>query len=204
MIAAMPDLPSVRASDADRERVVTELRDHHVAGRLTLEELAARADQAYAARTTAELDAALGELPAAAPASAAPADSARKTRRTIVAIMSGAVRRGRWRVPQDLRVVTVMGGCELDFRQAVIDADEVTVTVTAVMGGVEISVPEGVEVDLGGFSLMGGVAHEGRDVPPRPGTPLLLVRAFTFMGGVEVRHVPPRGDLRALRGSARA
>ena len=203
MIAAMPDLPSVRASDADRERVVTELRDHHVAGRLTLEELAARADQAYAARTTAELDAALGELPSPASASA-PAEPARKPRRTIVAIMSGAVRRGRWRVPQDLRVVTVMGGCELDFRQAVIDADEVTVTVTAVMGGVEISVPEGVEVDLGGFSLMGGVAHEGRDDPPRPGTPLLRVKAFTFMGGVEVRHVPPRGDLRALRGSARA
>ena len=196
----MPELPSVRASDADRERVVTQLREHHVAGRLTLEELAARVDQAYAARTTAELDAALSELPAA------PAPEARPERKaggTIVAIMSGAARGGRWRVPSHLRVVAIMGGCELDFRQAVMESDVVDVTITAVMGGVEIVVPEGVEVDVSGFSLMGGVSQRGRDVPHRPGAPLLRVHAFALMGGIDVRHVAPKGG-RALRGSARS
>jgi hypothetical protein len=52
-----------RASDAERERVALVLRDHAVAGRLTLEELSARLDEAYAARTLAELESVTRELP---------------------------------------------------------------------------------------------------------------------------------------------
>jgi hypothetical protein len=54
---------SLRASDADRERVAVSLRDHAVAGRLTTEELDARTGRAFAARTLGELDALLGDLP---------------------------------------------------------------------------------------------------------------------------------------------
>jgi hypothetical protein len=52
-----------RASDEDRERVVTELHDHTVAGRLSAEELEQRVQDAYSARTTAELDAVRRDLP---------------------------------------------------------------------------------------------------------------------------------------------
>ena len=55
--------PSVRASDADREQLVGELHDHAVAGRLTTDELEERLQAAYAARTTAELDALRHDLP---------------------------------------------------------------------------------------------------------------------------------------------
>ena len=54
---------SLRASDADRERVAVSLRNHAVAGRLTTEELDARTGRAFAARTLGELDALLGDLP---------------------------------------------------------------------------------------------------------------------------------------------
>jgi hypothetical protein len=54
---------SLRASDADRERVAVSLRDHAVAGRLTTEELDARTGRAFAARTLGELDALLTDLP---------------------------------------------------------------------------------------------------------------------------------------------
>jgi Domain of unknown function (DUF1707) len=54
---------SVRASDADRERVVGTLRDHTVAGRLTTDELGERSGRAYAARTLGELDLLLSDLP---------------------------------------------------------------------------------------------------------------------------------------------
>lgn len=54
---------SLRASDADRERVAVSLRDHAVAGRLTTEELDARTGRAFAARTLRELDALLADLP---------------------------------------------------------------------------------------------------------------------------------------------
>jgi Domain of unknown function (DUF1707) len=54
---------SLRASDADRERVAVSLRDHAVAGRLTTDELDARTGRAFAARTLRELDALLADLP---------------------------------------------------------------------------------------------------------------------------------------------
>jgi hypothetical protein len=54
---------SLRAADADRERFVEALRQHHVDGRLTAEELANRTERAYAARTFGDLDALASDLP---------------------------------------------------------------------------------------------------------------------------------------------
>jgi len=70
--------PALRASDAERERTATLLREHFAAGRLTPEELSDRLDAAYAARTVAELDTLAHDLPAAAPP--APASSPAHTR----------------------------------------------------------------------------------------------------------------------------
>ena len=53
----------LRASDAERERTLTELRGHASKGRLTVEELAERTDAALAARTRGELDALTADLP---------------------------------------------------------------------------------------------------------------------------------------------
>ena len=65
---------SLRASDADRERFVETLRQHHVDGRLTADELAERTERAYAARTYGDLDALATDLPPLPPpAPAAPA-----------------------------------------------------------------------------------------------------------------------------------
>lgn len=59
----MPGDPRIRASDADRERTASLLREHHAQGRLTPEEFNDRLDRAFAARTTGELDALLADLP---------------------------------------------------------------------------------------------------------------------------------------------
>ncbi|HEX7292456.1 MAG TPA: DUF1707 domain-containing protein [Conexibacter sp.] len=67
MAADDPTLsPALRASDAERERTATLLRDHAAAGRLTPEELDQRLDAAYGARTVGELDALAHDLPATA------------------------------------------------------------------------------------------------------------------------------------------
>jgi hypothetical protein len=58
---------SLRASDADRERFVEALRQHHAEGRLTVEELTERTGQAYAARTLGDLDALATDLPSLQP-----------------------------------------------------------------------------------------------------------------------------------------
>jgi hypothetical protein len=54
---------TLRASDADREQFVEQLRQHHVEGRLTVEELSERTERAYAARTLGDLDALATDLP---------------------------------------------------------------------------------------------------------------------------------------------
>ncbi len=80
MLAPPPDR-SLRASDAERERIVEALAEHSAAGRLTLTELDQRADAAYAAVTLAELDRVLVDLPALRPrtgAAPAPPNGARR------------------------------------------------------------------------------------------------------------------------------
>jgi hypothetical protein len=64
---------SLRASDADREQFVEALRQHHAEGRLTVEELTERTEQAYAARTLGDLDALGSDLPPLGRAAPAPA-----------------------------------------------------------------------------------------------------------------------------------
>jgi hypothetical protein len=53
----------MRASDADRERIVAALERHTAAGRLSLEEFAERVDRTLACRTHADLAAVVRDLP---------------------------------------------------------------------------------------------------------------------------------------------
>jgi uncharacterized membrane protein len=62
--------PEMRASDADRERVVTVLREGVGTGRLTLDEFSQRCDTTYGSRTVGELDTLVRDLPRPVPAPA--------------------------------------------------------------------------------------------------------------------------------------
>jgi hypothetical protein len=54
---------NVRVGDADRDAVAIQLREHFADGRLTLEELNERLDQAFAAKTKADLNTVMRDLP---------------------------------------------------------------------------------------------------------------------------------------------
>lgn len=75
---------SLRASDAERERTATLLREHCTAGRITPEELSERLDDAYAARTVGELAALTRDLPALAPPPPSPAPSRSQARERVL------------------------------------------------------------------------------------------------------------------------
>jgi hypothetical protein len=185
-VLGVSDWPDLRVSDADRETAVARLRVAGGEGRLTLEELAERVGLADAARTHADLDALTADLPHAIQTSAV-----QKPRGWIVAVMGGAARKGRWRPPRRTNVLTLMGGAELDLREAEL-AGDVTITAVAVMGGIGITVPEGVTVELSGFALMGANGGPDDKVPPLPGAPAVRVRAFALMGGVAIERKKPR------------
>lgn len=83
----MPDFgPSdrtLRAADADRDAVAEALREQHLAGRLETDELQERIERCYTAKTYAELDALLLDLPAREPSARSGADSRRWRRSWI-------------------------------------------------------------------------------------------------------------------------
>jgi hypothetical protein len=81
----------VRASDADRERVVDTLREHAGDGRLSVEELTERIDHAYSAKTVGELDVVLHDLPPTT------RDAGVSNRTPVPAVMQGFVRPRRRR-----------------------------------------------------------------------------------------------------------
>ena len=190
----MSELPDLRVSDADREQIAERLREAAGEGRLTVEELDGRLEAAYAARTGRDLAPLTADLPerTASPARRRAAGN----RRWLVSIMGGGHLRGRWRAGPRLTSIGVMGGADIDLRNAVLTEGELTITAVTVMGGVDVIVPPGVDVELSGFAFMGG---NDAEVPPQdlpPGARRVHVRAFSLMGGVEVRM--KRRDRKAL------
>lgn len=181
--------PQIRVSDAERNAIVASLRTHCADGRLTLDEFAERVEVALSARTQAELNLVTSDLPAVLPTatSATPQARTREPLRTTIAIMSGSERKGRWRLEGEHTAFALMGGVELDLRNAEIVGDEVTINAIAIMGGVEIIVPEGIDVDLSGVAIMGGKSSRLKGHTVLPGSPLVRVKAFAFWGGVEVK-----------------
>jgi uncharacterized protein DUF1707 len=198
----------MRAADADRERVVELLSEHAAVGRLTLAELEERAQQAYAAKTYAELEYLTRDLPleSTAPATGQAVRAERprrKVTRWFVSVMGGSTRRGRFRLSGSVTSIAVMGGDTIDLREAEIDGDEVVINVFALMGGTDIYAPDTVETIVEGFGIMGGNDERGSRRPARPGAPVIRIRAYSMMGGIDVWRLPSESHGRPLREARR-
>ena len=191
----MSELPALRASDADRDRTVTLLRDHAAEGRLTLEEFTERMERAYLARTHDELD----ELARDLPAPGALALSRRRPTRFLLSLFSSTEREGRIRVSRRVGCLMAFGNIDLDLRQATLEGDVITVAALGIFGAIDVYVPEGVEVDLHGFAVFGHKNARGNDPPPRPGTPLVRVFAVSLFAGIDVWRVPLAWTQKTLR-----
>jgi hypothetical protein len=179
------DDPSLRVSDADREHAVAALREHLLAGRLTLAEFSERVEAALTARVGAELARVQEDLPAVVPA----AGSRRKPARFTAALFGRAVRRGRLRLRGRAVAASVFGDLDFDLREATIDHRETAVTVLAAFGNADVYVPEGVNVDVGGITVFGHHRDWGRDAG-RPDAPTVHVRVLGLAGTVDVWRVP--------------
>jgi hypothetical protein len=180
----MSDLPALRASDADRERTVLQLREHSAEGRLTLEEFTERMSAAYLARTGDELAALVQDL------QAVPGRPVRRPTRFALAVFGSSTRDGRIRVRRRLICAMVFGNIDLDLRQATLEREVTTIIAFGSVGAIDVYVPEGVEVDLHGFALGGHRRMRGNDPVPRPGAPLVRVYAFSTFAGIDVWRVP--------------
>jgi len=158
-------------------------------GRLTLDELAGRVEQAYQATTRTELARLTSDLasPEGQPAPVgqrAPAVPAR--RRWAVSLIGGTHRDGRFRLPARSASVSLIGGVHLDLREAELDGPEVEITQVSLIGGARITVPDGVHVEVSGVSVIGGHHVEAPSHVAGSAAPVVHIRDFSLIGGVYV------------------
>jgi Domain of unknown function (DUF1707)/Cell wall-active antibiotics response 4TMS YvqF len=194
-----------RAADADREAVAEVLRRAAGDGRLTLDELHERLDSTYSAKTYGELELIVSDLPVALPpAVRPPSDPVPRpagtvariggvpTSRSAVAVFGGAERKGLWVVPESFTAFALFGGIDLDLREARFERREVRLQLTAVFGGIDVVVPEDVEVHVDGAGIFGGFGQPEAPVGGvAPGGPVIRITGLALFGGVDVKRRAP-------------
>ena len=105
---------------------------------------------------------------------------------SAVAVLGGINRGNNSKAFRGGDLTAILGGCEIDLRQAAIDGEAV-LDVFAMWGGIEIRVPEDWSVSGHVTPILGG--YEDKTRPPRGAvTHRLVVRGFAIMGGIEIKN----------------
>ncbi|MCT2586500.1 DUF1707 SHOCT-like domain-containing protein [Actinophytocola gossypii] len=148
------DPRELRVSDAERTHVVSVLQKAIGHGMLNLDEFTARTDRALAAKTRAELNVLLVDLPGVTHRDS---DSPLRPRpERINAVMASIHRDGQWRVPRDLLITNRLGSTDLDFSEAIIEHAEVNIELRVSGGSVTILLPERGSVDAQQVTIAAG------------------------------------------------
>jgi hypothetical protein len=193
----MPVNPEMRASDADRDRVVEVLRAAAAEGRLTIEELDQRVAAALSSRTLGALAALTADLGPGAGVS--PAEEAMVV--TRIDQHGGSVRRaGRWVVPPRLEMRPSWCDVTLDFTDAVIMHDTLLIDMKMRGGSLTLVVGPGIVVDADALTVR--YADVEIDSGPQPGVPVVLrVRLAGRMryGWIGTRRVQADSEESSLR-----
>jgi hypothetical protein len=167
------------ASDADRDIALALLREASVDGRLTLEDLATRAELVHLARTRDDVAAATAGLAPALPAPTTEIETQR-------AVLSSIDRRGHWHLAPRNRFSALLGSVSLDLREAVLPGPEIEIEVRSVLGSVSVIVPEGVQVELRGGGALSSQSMRVEGTPSE-GSPLIRIRHSGALGSLDVR-----------------
>ena len=149
-----------RPGQARRQEAIDALCDAFARDEMELEEFERRVETAHRAATAAELDRLLADLSpilvpvrrvsAGQPGSARRSAARRPTalsghvreREVIAGVMGGSMRRGRWSPARRITAIGIMGGVELDFREAILVPGVTEIHAFAFWGGLEILVPQ--------------------------------------------------------------
>jgi Predicted membrane protein len=175
-------------TDEDRQTAADVLQRACGDGRLTLEEFSDRVGAVWAADGTDQVAAATAGLEQPAPVGSG------RTVRHVINVVGEQRLRGRWRLPGRLRVVNLVGEVDLDLCEVVVGQtlpdNVIDITVFSLIGEVNVTVPEGIEVDVSGFVLIGERDIRLAPVPRRVGTPLIRLHLLGLVGEVTVCSRP--------------
>jgi hypothetical protein len=190
-----PELPISRL----RDRIIGQLTLNYAHDNIDVEEFEKRLGLAHESVNRESLKSLIRDLPVLrddTSAESAGSDSTVAWNRgrvkkndTMIAVLGGVERGGAWIPARYTKIFAMMGGVDLDFTDAKFPPGTTELDIFCLMGGVDIIVPKGVNVEISGIPIMGGfedkVGHGGYE-----GGPTLRIRGVAIMGGVEVK--PPK------------
>jgi hypothetical protein len=189
---AQRDPRMMRVSHADRDRVVEILRVAAGEGRLEAEELEERVEAALTARTFADFEDLVADLPATDPPRPAGSGANRGPDLFAAGAAPGQVtedgavrwevrglslrREGAWSVPEVLELDVAGGSARLDYSQARLPEGGSSLLRLSVHGGsVRLTLPPGVAVDTSGVEGYGGRVRDRASRRALPGAPVAHV-----------------------------
>lgn len=180
----------MRAGDADREAAAAILRNALGEGRLELTEVDERLARVYAARTHAELEPLVADVPGTLPwqrqaALARPADDEKPL--VITAGWSTEKRTGAWRVPARIVAEAAMSDVKLDFREVSTPPTRIDLEIKGGLGSVVLVLPEGWSVDTDELRSAWGTVKNRHRTHATPGHPTIRVTGSTGMGTFKTR-----------------
>lgn len=105
---------------------------------------------------------------------------------TIVNILGGSSRSGQWTVPREIRVISILGGSDIDFTDAIFTTPNVTIKVLCLFGGDNIYVPENVNVVSKAFCILGGIDNTAPSIASRQ-APTLTIEGLVVFGGLDIK-----------------
>ena len=195
----MADAPVPSLTRA-REQKINELSQHFANDDLSLDELERRIELVYKAGSVAELDSITADLrltPTSAGMTPAPMSPRQQVmtgmearRGRLLAIMGESRRTGRWLVPSQLRVVSLMSDTQLDLTQAVMASGLAEIHVTAMWSSCRLIVPPGMRVINEMHAVMASVTSNADEMDPpgvsRTNAPTIRLTGTAFMAEVKV------------------
>ena len=193
----------LRISDADRHQVAELLRQAAGDGRIDIDELDERLEATYAAKTYGDLVPLTADLPfgtqhrpdLARPLAPPPLTPAVRYDNSI-AIMGASTRKGVWQVGDSHTAFALMGGVDIDLREARFTSRETVIHAYAIWAGIDIYVNAYTRVVVDGVGIMGGFDQVRDKVAPElgPDSPIVRVNGFALMAGVTVQRRPMPGQ----------
>ena len=105
---------------------------------------------------------------------------------TIVNIFGGSGRSGQWTVPREIRIITIFGGADIDFTDAIFTTPNVTIKILCLFGGDNIYVPENVNIVSKAFCIFGGIDNSAPSIASRQ-APTLTIEGLVLFGGLDVK-----------------
>jgi hypothetical protein len=185
-----------RPIDKVREEVVDQLVMNYSHGELSHEAFERRLDQAMASKSNQELIDLVADLELKVDEKYIEqkkedfkfnySTSPTQESELLVNIFSGSERSGEWRVAKEIKSVSIFGGCDIDFSEAIFTQREVTVKVFCLFGGVDIYVPENVKVVTKAFCIFGGLDNKAPSSDCSD-APTLVIEGLVIFGGVDIK-----------------